>query len=99
MHIVIYYIVVTLSSLSLYRKVGSFSDVFRLSLIISFAFPITFQLLAYYFMGYLDPFFFFALIIQIATTFPLSFVIFIIILKIKEARKSGGKPQMWANMK
>jgi hypothetical protein len=75
MQIIILFIVVMILNISFYKKIKAFSHTIYCAALISIISTVIFQVLAYIFIGYLDPFFILAMSIQIVISFLIGFII------------------------
>ena len=84
MPIIIFFIVIVVLNLAFSKKAKSLTNAAYISGIVSILTSICFQVLAYIFMGYLDPFFLIAFVVQSIIAFVVGFVINALILKFKD---------------
>jgi len=83
MPLIIFFIIVVVVNLILYKKINSYTNVLVLSFLISVLSTIIFQLLAFVSMEYLDPFIIIAVTIQLFSAFLVGCIVNLIVLKIK----------------
>lgn len=89
MQLIIYFIIVILLNLFLCKKIKTYLNAIYLSATISIITSILFQIIAYFSMGYLDPFFIIATIVQISIAFVAGFLANFIVLTIKKRQSEG----------
>ena len=87
----IFFAVVSLLNVILFKKVNSYINVVGISFLIGFLSTFVFQLLAYFNLGYLDPFIVIAVSIQLFAAFTVGCIINFIVLRIKNLRKQNIK--------
>ncbi|MCX5896338.1 MAG: hypothetical protein NTZ51_10980 [Proteobacteria bacterium] len=91
MPLIIFFIFIILLNLLLNKKVRDVLSSFKISFLISVVCTAIFQVLAYIQLGYLDPFFIIAVIVQLISAFIAGGIINLIFLKIKKAKGIRGK--------
>jgi heme A synthase len=82
MQIIIFFIVVCLAVVCCYKKIKSYTDILRISILVSIVATMAFQVLGFFVIGYLDPFIFIAATIQIIAAFIVSFAIGFVLFKV-----------------
>ena len=82
MQLIVFFIAIILLNLAFLKKISSYKAIIYFSGGISIAASICFQILGYIAMGYLDPFFIMATIIQIMVGFVIGLIVNFIVFKV-----------------
>jgi hypothetical protein len=91
MPLIFFFIFIILLNLLLNKKTRNILSSFKISFLISVVCTAIFQVLAYLQLGYLDPFFIIAVIVQLISAFIAGGIINFIFLKIKKANDGKGQ--------
>ena len=83
MRIAIFVIAICLLTIFFHRKIKSYADAFRVSLVVSIVATVVYQLFGFFVIGYIDPFIIIAATVQIIVAIVTSFLTGFIILKTK----------------